>query len=83
MLTCDNYPVGAANDPRAPYNQPLSSKVRAEVGVELGLFVDIEANSEDEIEDKIKEFVRTKFSSKDIEVNNIIIYQYDILGKQE
>ena len=42
MTTLDNYPMGAANDPRAPYNEPLPTKVKVEVGVELGLFVDVE-----------------------------------------
>lgn len=39
MTTLDNYPMGAANDPRAPYNEPLPTKVKVEVGVELGLFL--------------------------------------------
>ena len=26
MTTLDNYPMGAANDPRAPYNEPLPTK---------------------------------------------------------
>lgn len=81
MKTLDNYPIGADTDPRAPYNEPLPIKVKAEVGVELGLFVDIEVSDESEVEDKIKEIIRNKFKSKDIEVNNITVYQYDILGK--
>lgn len=35
MTTLDNYPMGAANDPRAPYNEPLPTKVKVEVGVEI------------------------------------------------
>ena len=39
----DNYPPGAANDPNAPYNEPLTkyAKVRAEVTVDIGTMIDI------------------------------------------
>jgi hypothetical protein len=39
----NNYPPGAANDPNAPYNEPLTKyvKVRAEVTVDIGTMVDI------------------------------------------
>ena len=38
-----NYPPGAANDPNAPYNEPLTkyAKVRAEVTVDIGTMVDV------------------------------------------
>ena len=38
-----NYPPGAANDPNAPYNEPLTkyAKIRAEVTVDIGTMVDI------------------------------------------
>lgn len=52
MTTLDNYPMGAANDPRAPYNEPLPTKVK--VGVELGLFVDVEVIDEDDIKVQLK-----------------------------
>lgn len=42
MRTFDNYPVGADDDPRAPYNESLARNVKVEVGVELGTMVDIE-----------------------------------------
>ena len=39
----DNYPPGAANDPNAPYNEPLTkyAKVRAEVTVDIGTMIDV------------------------------------------
>lgn len=39
----NNYPPGAANDPNAPYNEPLTKyiKVRAEVTVDIGTMVDV------------------------------------------
>ena len=38
-----NYPPGAANDLRAPYNEPLTkyAKVRAEVTVDIGTMIDV------------------------------------------
>lgn len=36
MTTLDNYPMGAANDPRAPYNEPLPTKVKVEVELNQG-----------------------------------------------
>lgn len=82
-MTIDNYPIGAANDPRAPYNEPLTSKVRVEVGVELGLFVDVEVIDEDGIIDAVEEAINNRFKSEDVEVNNIEIYQHDLFSKSE
>ena len=78
MTTLDNYPMGAANDPRAPYNEPLPTKVKVEVGVELGLFVDVEVIDEDDIK-----AIYNRFKSKDVEINNIEIYQHDLFSKSE
>lgn len=76
-----NYPMGAANDPRAPYNEPLPTKV--EVGVELGLFVDVEVIDEDDIKGAVEEAIYNRFKSKDVEINNIEIYQHDLFSKSE
>ena len=48
----DNYPIGGANDPKAPYNEPLLREVNVEVGVELGLFLKVEVYNEEEIEEE-------------------------------
>lgn len=82
-MTIDNYPIGAANDPTAPYNEPLPTKVRVEVGVELGLFVDVEVIDEDDIIGAVKEAINNRFKSEDVEVNNIEIYQHDLFSKSE
>lgn len=79
----DNYPAGAANDPNAPHNEPLPIVARAEVGVVLGLFVDVEVNDKDDIEHVVKSTITDRFKSKDVEVNDVIIYQHDILSKSE
>ena len=38
-----NYPPGAANDPNAPYNEPLTkyAKVKAVVTVDIGTMVNV------------------------------------------
>lgn len=82
-MTIDNYPIGAANDPTAPYNEPLPGKVRVEVGVELGLFVDVEVIDEDDIIGAVEEAINNRFKSEDVEVNNIEIYQHDLFSKSE
>lgn len=79
MTTLDNYPMGAANDPRAPYNEPLPTKVK--VGVEL--FVDVEVIDEDDIKGAVEEAIYNRFKSKDVEINNIEIYQHDLFSKSE
>lgn len=37
MNNMDNYPLGAANDPRAPYNQDENPEVEVEVTVSITL----------------------------------------------
>lgn len=71
MTTLDNYPMGAANDPRAPYNEPLPTKVKVEV-------ID-----EDDIKGAVEEAIYNRFKSKDVEINNIEIYQHDLFSKSE
>lgn len=71
MTTLDNYPMGA------PYNEPLPTKVK--VGVELGLFVDVEVIDKGAVE----EAIYNRFKSKDVEINNIEIYQHDLFSKSE
>lgn len=66
----DNYPPGAANDPNAPYNEPLTkyAKIRAEVTVDIGtmidIFVEVDKDGYPNIEDlreAVIEVLRNKF----------------------
>lgn len=72
-----NYPPGAANDPNAPYNEPLTkyAKVRAEVTVDIGtiidVFVEVDEDGYPDMEDlreAIIEVLRNKFinNSEDV-----------------
>lgn len=65
-----NYPPGAANDPNAPYNEPLTkyAKVRAEVTVDIGtmidVFVEVDEDGYPDVEDlreAVIEVLRNKF----------------------
>lgn len=87
MGTCDNYPVGAAYDPKAPYNEPLARIVKVEVGIELGTIIDIEAIgdlSEEMMQELVKEQIIEKLNidNEDIILNNIIIYSHDDLSSK-
>ena len=79
----DNYPIGSANDPKAPYNEPLLHEVNVEVGVELGLFLKVEVYNEEEIEEEVNKQIYYRFKSSDVEVNSIKIYSDDFPNKQE
>ena len=65
-----NYPPGAANDPNAPYNEPLTkyAKVRAEVTIDIGtmvdVFVEVDEDGYPDMEDlreAVTEVLRNKF----------------------
>lgn len=87
MRTLDNYPAGAATDPRAPYNEPLARNVKVEVGVELGTMVDIEVVgdlSEDIMQELVKDKVIEKLNidNENIILNNITIYSHNDLSSK-
>lgn len=72
-----NYPAGAANDPRAPYNEPLTkyAKVVAEVSVDIGTMVDIyiEVDEDgypdmDDLKNAVIDEIRNKFTVKDPDI---------------
>lgn len=52
----DNYPLGAANDPRAPYNEPLPKEEVFNFELNAKGKVFINYNSEEELEERIKNF---------------------------
>ncbi len=52
----DNYPPGAANDPRAPYNEPLPKEEVLNFELNAKGKVFIQYNSEEELEERIKNF---------------------------
>lgn len=76
-----NYPPGAENDPRAPYNEPKpeSYVVSVDVEVYLGTTIEVEVqNSMDknEVYDQVKEVVISKYNidGEDTCLNDINIW---------
>ena len=73
-----NYPPGAANDPNAPYNEPLTkyAKVRAEVTVDIGnmidVFVEVDEDGYSNIED-LREAVIEVLCNKFINNNEDVL----------
>ena len=50
----DNYPLGAANDPRAPYNEPLEKNKDFEFELHMKGKVHSPHYTEDDLEEKLK-----------------------------
>lgn len=83
-----NYPMGAANDLDAPYNQPLDRDIQVEVNVEVGTFVNITLPqylenghlniNEDELHEAVEQAIKDKLNidNEDIVLNDISICDY-------
>ena len=84
----DNYPVGASNNPSAPWNEPNDRNVTVEVNVELGTFVDITIPqyregrnlviNEEELKEAVEKAIKDKLNidNEDIVLNNLTICNY-------
>jgi hypothetical protein len=62
----DNYPIGAAKDPDAPYNEPAPQHVKVEVTVNLGLDVFVDVNNSDDIDKAVKEALKKKYPDEEL-----------------
>ncbi len=76
-----NYPPGAENDPRAPYNEskPESYIVSVDVEVYLGTTIEVEVQNpmdKNEVYDQVKEVVISKYNidGEDTCLNDINIW---------
>lgn len=76
-----NYPPGAENDPRAPYNEPKpeSYVVSVDVEVYLGTTIEVEVQNpmdKNEVYDQVKEVVISKYNidGEDTVINDINIW---------
>ena len=53
----DNYPLGAANDPNAPYNEPLTEKVTVYVEAIYGTDIELDmmpGYTQEDIEEAVR-----------------------------
>jgi hypothetical protein len=76
-----NYPPGAENDPRAPYNEPKPESyiVSVDVEVYLGTTIEVEVQNpmdKNEVYDQVKEAVISKYNidGEDTCLNDINIW---------
>lgn len=76
-----NYPLGAENDPRAPYNEPKpeSYVVSVDVEVYLGTTIEVEVQNpmdKNEVYDQVKEVIISKYNidGEDTCLNDINIW---------
>lgn len=82
-----NYPLGAANDPRAPYNEPLTKweTMKVEVSADLGTVVEVEIEVDEDgyfdtenLRTIVSNRLRTKYGvdEKDTILNDIYIWDW-------
>lgn len=72
----DNYPLGAANDPAAPYNEPLLVEHKRFVSVSISFEVTIRAPkeaSEKEIRTKICDDIHNNIIPKNYDIDELVI----------
>lgn len=76
-----NYPPGAENDPRAPYNEPKPESyiVSVDVEVYLGTTIEVEVQNpmdKNEVYNRVKEVVISKYNidEEDTCLNDINIW---------
>lgn len=76
-----NYPPGAENDPRAPYNEPKPESyiVSVDVEVYLGTTIEVEVQNpmdKNEVYDQVKEVIISKYNidGEDTYLNDINIW---------
>ena len=82
----NNYPPGAASDPRAPYNEPIIqySKYKVEISAEIGMFVEVECEDchgypcPDDLRSQILEQLK-QILPKDVEINELDVWGIDKL----
>ena len=67
----DNYPPGAANDSRAPYNEPLNAEHKRFVSVTISYYDKVYL-PEDATEEQIKEELRDRI------YNNVFPNEFNI-----
>lgn len=53
MRTVDNYPAGAANDPRAPYNEELEKNIDFTYALNIVGKISVPYLEPDELDDKL------------------------------
>lgn len=77
----NNYPPGAKDDPRAPYNEPIYSKYKVEISAQIGMFVEVECEDCNgyPCSDNLREQVLEELEyilPKDVEIDEIDVWGF-------
>lgn len=74
--TCDNYPIGAADDKSAPYNEPLDVKHRRFVSLTMSFYANVYGHpdmSEEQIEAAIRKCIEFNMFSKEFDIDELVV----------
>lgn len=73
----DNYPIGAKDNPRAPYNEPLDVEHERFVSVTLSFYYKVKGHpemSEEKIRELIEDYVKSSdFSNVAFDIDELIV----------
>jgi predicted RNA binding protein YcfA (HicA-like mRNA interferase family) len=74
----DNLPLGASNDPRAPFNEPLDVKHKRFVSVTISYYDEVELPpdaGEEQIKEALEDKVRRQDFPKKVDFDEIVILE--------
>lgn len=74
--TCDNYPVGAADDKSAPYNEHLDVKHRRFVSLTMSFYANVYGHpdmSEEQIEAAIRKCIECNMFPKEFDIDELVV----------
>lgn len=74
--TCDNYPIGAADDKSAPYNEPLDVKHRRFVSLTISFYADVWGHpdmSEGQIEEHVRKCIENNMFPKEFDIDELVV----------
>lgn len=74
--TCDNYPIGAADDKVAPYNEPLDVKLRRFVSLTISFYTNVYGHpdmSEEQIEAGIRKRIECNMFPKEFDIDELVV----------
>lgn len=84
MRTFDNYPVGVANDPNAPYNEQLTKYTTVNAEVELSILTNIELEVEadedgnpDDLQQSLSDYIKKQLP-KNTYLNDLYVWDYKL-----
>lgn len=74
--TCDNYPIGAADDKAAPYNEPLNVVHHKFVSLTISFYTNIWGSpdmTEEQIEEYIRKEIKDNMFPKKFDIDELVV----------